>query len=59
MVNLWLDNAEEKLQKIPYIDPQEIRSEINEKYFNCKNPICRIFTTISNHHSIFDQSLIY
>ena len=30
MVNLWLDNTEEKLQKISYINPQEIRSEINE-----------------------------
>ena len=30
MVNLWLDNTEEKLKKIPYIDPQKIRSEINE-----------------------------
>lgn len=30
MVNLWLDNTEEKLQKIPYIDPQKIRSEIEE-----------------------------
>ena len=30
MVNLWLDNAEEKLQKIPYIDPQKIRSDIVE-----------------------------
>lgn len=30
MVNLWLDNTEEKLQKISYIDPQKIRSEINE-----------------------------
>jgi len=30
MVNLWLDNTEKKLQKIPYIDPQKIRSEINE-----------------------------
>ncbi len=29
MVNLWLDNTEEKLQKIPDIDPQKIRSEIN------------------------------
>ncbi len=28
MVNLWLDHAEEKLQKIQYIDPQKIRSEI-------------------------------
>ncbi len=30
MVNLWLDNTEEKLQKIPHINPQKIRSEINE-----------------------------
>lgn len=30
MVNLWLDNTEKKLQKISYIDPQKIRSEINE-----------------------------
>jgi GMP synthase (glutamine-hydrolysing) len=30
MVNLWLDNTEEKLQKISYIDPQKIRSEIDE-----------------------------
>lgn len=28
MVNLWLDNAEEKLNKIPYIDPQKIRFDI-------------------------------
>ena len=30
MVNLWLDNTEEKLQKIPYIDPKKIRSDIPE-----------------------------
>jgi GMP synthase (glutamine-hydrolysing) len=30
MVNLWLDNTEEKLKKIPDIDPQKIRSEIIE-----------------------------
>ncbi|MFQ5782215.1 MAG: type 1 glutamine amidotransferase [Nitrosopumilus sp.] len=30
MVNLWLDNTKEKLEKIPYIDPQKIRSEIPE-----------------------------
>jgi len=30
MVNLWLDNTEDKLQKIPYIDPKKIRLEINE-----------------------------
>ncbi len=30
MVNLWLDNAEEILQKIPYIDSQKIRLDIIE-----------------------------
>ena len=30
MINLWLDNTEEKLEKIPYIDPHKIRSEIND-----------------------------
>lgn len=30
MVNSWLDNTEEKLQKTPYINPHKIRSEINE-----------------------------
>lgn len=30
MVNLWLDNTEEKLKEIPYIDPQKIRSDVGE-----------------------------
>jgi len=30
MVNLWLDKTEEKLQNIPYIIPQKIRSDIDE-----------------------------
>ncbi|HJJ21578.1 MAG: type 1 glutamine amidotransferase [Candidatus Nitrosopumilus limneticus] len=30
MVNLWLDKTEEKLKQITYIDPQKIRSDINE-----------------------------
>ena len=30
MVNLWLDNTEIQLQKIPYIDPKKIRSDIIE-----------------------------
>ena len=28
MVNLWLDNTGEKLQKIPHINPEKIRSDI-------------------------------
>jgi GMP synthase-like glutamine amidotransferase len=30
MINLWLDKTEEKLQQISYIDPQKIRSDIDE-----------------------------
>lgn len=30
MVNLWLDNTEETLKEIPYIDPQKIRSDVDE-----------------------------
>jgi len=29
MIHLWLDRTEEKLQQIPYIDPQKIRSDID------------------------------
>ena len=37
MVNLWLDKTQEKLQQIPYIDPQKIRSDINENISIVKN----------------------
>jgi len=30
MINLWLDNTEEKLQQMPHIDPQKIRSDVDE-----------------------------
>ena len=37
MVNLWLDNTEEKLKEIPYIDPQKIRSDIDENISTVKS----------------------
>ena len=37
MVNLWLDNTEEKLKKIPDIDPQKIRSDIIENISTVKS----------------------
>jgi len=37
MINFWLDKTEEKLQKIPYIDPQKIRSEIDENISTVKS----------------------
>ena len=49
MVNLWLDNTEEKLQKIPYIDPQKIRSEINEN-------ISTVKSNMNNFYNNFKKS---
>ncbi len=37
MIHLWLDNTEEKLKEIPYIDPQKIRSDINENISTVKS----------------------
>jgi GMP synthase-like glutamine amidotransferase len=37
MVHLWLDKTHEKLQQIPYIDPQKIRSDIDENISIVKN----------------------
>ncbi len=37
MVNLWLDKTQEKLHQIPYIDPQKIRSDIDENIPIVKN----------------------
>lgn len=51
MVNLWLDNTEEKLQKIPYIDPQQIRSEINENISIVKSNMKNFY---NNFKSSFD-----
>lgn len=51
MVNLWLDNTEEKLQKIPYIDPQEIRSQIDENISIVKSNMKNFY---NNFKSSFD-----
>lgn len=37
MVNLWIDNTEEKLEKIPHINPQKIRSDINDNISTVKS----------------------
>ena len=37
MVHLWLDKTHEKLQQISYIDPQKIRSDIDENISIVKN----------------------
>ena len=37
MINLWLDNTEQELQKIPYIDTKKIRSDIVENISTVKS----------------------
>ena len=49
MVNLWLDNTEEKLKKIPYIDTQKIRSDIDEN-------ISIVKTNMKNFYNNFKSS---
>ena len=50
MVNLWLDKTEQKLRQIPYIDPQKIRSEIDENISTVK---CNMENFYNNFKSVF------
>jgi len=51
MVNLWLDNTEEKLQKIHHIDTQKIRLDIDENISTVKSNMNNFF---NNFKSSFD-----
>ncbi|MDX1441405.1 MAG: type 1 glutamine amidotransferase [Nitrosopumilaceae archaeon] len=51
MINLWLDKTEEKLENIPYIDPQKIRCDIEENILSVKN---NMDTFYSNFKSKFN-----
>ncbi|MBI4131273.1 MAG: homoserine O-succinyltransferase [Nitrosarchaeum sp.] len=50
MVNLWLDKTQEKLQQTPYIDPQKIRSDIDENISIVKNNMNNFY---NNFKSLF------
>jgi len=52
MVNLWLDNTEEKLQKIPYIDPQKIRSEIDENISIVKSNMTNFYNNFKSSFNL-------
>jgi len=52
MVNLWLDNAEEKLQKIPHIDPQKIRSDINENISTVKSNMKNFYNNFKSSFNL-------
>ncbi len=49
MVNLWLDKTEEKLQNIPYINPEKIRCDIDEN-------ISIVKTNMENFYNNFKSS---
>jgi len=51
MVNFWLDRTEEKLQKIPHIDVQKIRSDIDENISTVKSNMKNFY---NNFKSSFD-----
>ena len=52
MVNLWLDNTEEKLEKISYIDPQKIRSEIPENISTVKSNMKNFYNNFKSSFHI-------
>ena len=52
MVNLWLDNTEEKLQKISNIDPQKIRSDINENISIVKSNMKNFYNNFKSSYNL-------
>jgi len=52
MVNLWLDNTEEKLQKIPHIDPQKIRSDIDENISTVKSNMKNFYNNFKSSFNL-------
>ena len=52
MVNLWLDNTEEKLETIPYIDPQEIRSNMIENLSTVKSNMDNFYNNFKSFFAL-------
>ena len=52
MVNLWLDKTEDKLQKIPYIDPQKIRADINENISIVKSNMKNFYNNFKSSYNL-------
>jgi hypothetical protein len=52
MVNLWLDNTEEKLKKIPDIDPQKIRSDIIENISTVKSNMNNFYNNFKSSFNL-------
>lgn len=48
MVNLWLDRTPERLEKIPYIDPEKIRHEITQNISIVNNNLTKFYKNIKS-----------
>ena len=51
MIHLWLDNAQKKLEQIPYIDPEKIRSNIEDNISVTQNNMKQFY---NNFKTSFD-----
>ncbi|MCH8915188.1 MAG: type 1 glutamine amidotransferase [Thaumarchaeota archaeon] len=52
MVNLWLDNTAEKLQKIPHIDPKKIRLDIDENILTVKSNMKNFYNNFKSSFNL-------
>ena len=52
MVNLWLDKTEEKLHKIPHIDPQQIRLDIDRNISTVKSNMGIFYKNFKSQFSL-------
>ena len=52
MINLWLDNTEEELRQIPYINPQKIRSDINENISIVKSNMDNFYNNFKSSYNL-------
>jgi GMP synthase-like glutamine amidotransferase len=52
MINLWLDNTDETIQKIPYIDPQKIRSDIDENISTVKSNMKNFYNNFKSSFNL-------
>ena len=52
MINLWLDNTEEKLRQIPHINPQKIRSDIHENISIVKSNMDNFYNNFKSSYNL-------
>ncbi len=52
MINLWLDSTEERLQKIAHIDPQKIRSDMDENILIVKSNMRNFYSNFKSSFNI-------